>query len=263
MRFRSIFTLAISIVVGVTCAIAKSKPKAKPDVLVVADVLADDSSSVTPTPAKPIYYVILGGMERDLGASIAGLPSVDLAMIRTQLVSALAGRSFIETKLGGPVPRLALVVSWGYANLDTIDVDETNTDDSGESTTSTTTYTMNAREKARLIGWDKAERHLMSSSEADELNSAYRDDRLYIVIAALDAAALQKKQKKLLWRTRISIDALREDLPSNLGMMIADAAPYFARDIDRPVTINDDVRRANVKLGELKFLDETPTPGKK
>ncbi|MEO7599630.1 MAG: hypothetical protein ABIV50_11900 [Opitutus sp.] len=228
--------------------------KPDPDVLVVSDVLASDPMSMLPDSQNPVYYVMLGGLEQDIGAPIAGVKAPDPAKLRAEIVRVLATRHFLETKVGGPLPRIALLFSWGYANLDTMDVDETNSD-TGEIETST--YTFNAREKARLIGLDKARQHLMSASETQDMKSALQDDRLYILIGALDAAALRKKEKKVLWRTRISIDARRETLPESMGVMLASAAPFFARNESRPVIVDDALRRqAAVRLGELKNLGE-------
>ncbi|MEO6002357.1 MAG: hypothetical protein ABIZ04_16055 [Opitutus sp.] len=230
--------------------------KSDPDVLVVADVLAADRTSVAPDPGNPVYYVILGGLQQDMGAPIAGVPDPDPAKLRAELVRVLASRHFLETKPGGPVPSIAIVFSWGYSNLDTLEVAETDSD-SGEVETSV--YTFNAREKARLVGLEKARRHLLSASEADELNSAMKEDRLYIMIGALDAQALRKKEKKVLWRTRISIDARRETLGNAMAIMLTSAAPYFARDESRPIVVDDALRRkTSITFGDLENLGEVP-----
>jgi len=76
----------------------------------------------------------------------------------------------------------------------------------------------------------------------------------------MEAESLRVKKRKLIWRTSISIESLRNSLPEHLGLMIAEAGPYFGHETERPIFRDDDDRRANVKLGELKFLDDEPAP---
>jgi hypothetical protein len=229
-----------------------------PDVLIVADVLAKDPAGLQPAPDKPVYYIFLGGMERDLGDSIGGLPSPDPVLLRAEISAALRKRGFIETKVGGPMPAIAIVYTWGHANLSTGDISETDAE-TGETTT--TTFAYNSREIVQLVGINQARQHLLSSSEAQDLSEAARDDRLYLMVAALDASALRHRKKQLLWRTRMSIDARRHTLAETMGVMLASAAPYFAREESRPVFVDDTQRRkAKVKLGETRFLGEVPAP---
>lgn len=261
---RSFVSLLLALTITGAAPHAQSKPKAPADVLVVADVLEKDPAvRVRPEPGKPIYYFVLGKMERDLGSPYGGVKSPDPEVVHRELTKALASQGYLETKIGGPSPQIVLVVTWGQANLATDNITESvdSTDAATGETTSTdvtTTISYNRREMAQLVGADKAARKLMSSSEVEEINQNLRSDRLYIFVGALDAQALRKKEKKVVWRTRISIDSLREDLNDNLQHMFADAAPYFGRNEEGPVTIDESVRRANVKLGELKFLDDAP-----
>jgi len=227
-----------------------------PDVLIVADVLAEDPAGVQPSPGHPVYYFILGGKERDLGAPIGGMPAPDPQVLRAEIVGALAKRGFVQTVVGGPAPEIVIVYAWGHANLDTENISNTDAE-TGETTTTILSY--NSREIAQLVGINKARRHLLSSSEADELNDAARNDRLYIHIAALDAPALRRKEKKLLWRTRISIDALHHTLPETMHVMLTSAAPFFAREEDRPVIVDDSLRRnATVSIPDFKVIETLP-----
>lgn len=250
------FVSLLALLVTLTPVVTLAKTKPKPDVLVVSDVISTDPAiQVRPEADKPIYYYVLGKLERDLGSPYGGVPSPDPEKVHAELTKAMASQGYIETKVGGPRPQIVVVMTWGQANLSTDEITETD-QETGDQTT--TTFAYNAREMNALVGADKAQKHLMSSSEAAELTDALNSDRLYLFVAALDADALRKKEKKLIWRTRFSIDARREDLPENLGLMFASAAPYFGRDEDRPITVNDEIRNATVKLGELKFLDDAP-----
>jgi len=223
-----------------------AKPKPGPDVLVVGDVMPSIPAAFVPAPDRPVYYVLLGTAERTLGAAWANEPQPDRATLEKEVVRILATQNFQRTQLGGPMPQLALVVTWGSANLMIDDINDTN--DAGETTTSSVVW--NSREIAQLVGADKANQKMLMSFEAEAINDAARQDRLYVMIAAMDAMALAKKQKKLVWRTRISIESRRTSLPESLTVMLNSAGPYLGRGTELPVFIDDNLRRkADVQIG--------------
>lgn len=243
-----------------------AKPKEGPEVLVVSDAPNPAAAALRPTKEKPVYYVILGGAERTLGDPIAGEKMPDSATLKYEIARALHSQGFLLTKVGGPRPEIAIVYAYGTANLSTVDLQDTDPS-TGETTTSTISF--NRGEIAALVGALKADRHLLMSSEADRINQAARDDRLYVLIAALDVDALTRKERKLIWRTRISIDSRRQSLPEALRVMLTSAAPYFATETDLPKFIEDaDRRKAEVLIGTPTVVEDgkastpapTPTP---
>lgn len=232
---------------------AKAKPG--PDVLVVGDAFPALSEEFQPTPEKPVYYVLLGSAEHILGAAWAGEPQPKKEVLEREVVRVLATRNFRRTQVGGPMPQLALIVTWGSANLMTDDLEET--DDAGETTT--TTIQWNRREIAALVGADKARQQLLSGSDAEAINDAARQDRLYLMIAAFDAQALARKKKTLLWRTRMSIESRRTSLPESLVVLLDSGAPYLGRGTELPVFVDDNVRRrAEVKIGTPVVVPDPP-----
>lgn len=238
---------------------AASKPREGPEVLVVSDVVDPKFAALRPTKENPVYYIILGGAERTLGDPIAGEPMPKREQLTQEIERAMASQGFTLTRVGGPRPHVALLFSYGSANLSTVDLDDT---DPSTGETTTTTITFNRREIAALVGAFKADRHLLMSSEADRINEAARDNRLYIFLAAFDVEALVKKQKKIIWRTRISIDSRRQDLPGSMRVMLGSAAPYFATETDLPKFIEDaDRRKTEVIIGTPTVVeDRAPTP---
>ena len=70
---------------------------------------------------------------------------------------------------------------------------------------------------------------------------------------------LQHPIKKLLWRTAISIESRRTSLPENLSVMLASAAPWFGRDSEMPVFVDDAARRkAEVHIGTPVVVPDPP-----
>ncbi len=254
------FALLVALFVFSLAAAASRKPEG-PEVLVVSDVLNGPAEKLRPTKENPVYYIVLGGMERTLGDSIAGEKMPDRAVLTQEIERAMASQGFTLTRVGGPKPSIALLFTYGSANLSTAELNDTDAT-TGETTTSTIAF--NQREIAALVGALKADRHLLMSSEADRINEAAREDRLYILVAAFDVDAMVKKQKKLLWRTRISISSRRQSLPESMRIMLASAAPYFATETDLPRFIEDaDRRKTEVTIGPATVVeDAVPAGGK-
>jgi hypothetical protein len=232
-----------------------AKPKPGPDVLVVADASAAIPDEFRPAPGKPVYYLLLGSAERTLGAAIAGEPQPKREELEAEVARVLAAQGFLRTKLGGPMPQLGIVVTWGNANLMIDDFEET--DDAGNTSTSSVVY--NRREIAQLVGAHQANRQMLSGSEAEDINDAARQDRLYVFVGAFDVQALAKKQKKVMWTTRISIESRRTSLPESLKVMLASAGPYFGKSTEKPVFIDDALRKkAEVHIGEATVVPDAP-----
>jgi hypothetical protein len=237
------------------CTGVLSAKSQDPDVLVVSDALTGGEAPPEPTADNPVYYIFLGGTEQDIGGSIAGIPSPTAAQMREVVARELARRHSIETQLGGPLPQLAVILAWGTAALDTFEQYDSET---GESTN----IAFNEREMRRLLGFTKVQPRPFRKSETDHLNDALNSDRFYILVAALDAMALRQREKKLVWRTRISIDARRTDLVKSMGVMIASAGPFFGRHEDRPVVVDDMLRKnTQVDVGEATVVGtDVPAP---
>ena len=255
---RRLIFFAAGLLAWLVCAAAQ-KPEG-PEVLVVSDVRSKESIALRPTKEHPINFIVLGGGERTLGDSIAGEPMPNRAALTREIEAALVSQGFTLTQLGGPVPHIAILFSYGSANLSTAEINDT---DPATGETSTSTITFNRREIAALVGAFKAERHLLMSSDADRINEAAREDRLYVFLAAFSVEALRKKDKKVLWSTRISIPSRRRTLPESLHVMLASAAPYFATETDLPKFIEDaDRRKTEVRVGTPTVVEEPPAKAK-
>ncbi len=235
-----------------------AKPKPGPDVLVVADVMPEtdaEKAALIATAENPIDYYTRGKKEEHIGTPYANDPMPKPEEVEAELVKMLAKQHYLRSsKPGDPAPQLVILFTWGSANPD---IDQFTETDSETGETTTTTTMSNARRMRSLAGIHKAQDQLLLSSEAATLSDAATSDRLYIFVAAMDAAALRKKEKKLLWRTNISIDNRRTTLVETFGTMLASAAPYFGRENGINEYIDDKMRKseASVTFGELKVLE--------
>jgi len=219
-----------------------------PEVIVVADA-RPEAATLQPAPGRTVFYQLITGREHTIGRAFAGEPLPTTAAVESAVVEALARRGYIRTRPGGPAPSLCILTLWGSANAL---LDEIPGEDGG-------TIFFNQRELRQLTGANKAlRRHGADPRENDTINEAMREDRVYVMLGAFDAAALAQRKKKLLWRTAMSVDSLRHPFPGSLTVMLASAAPCFGRDEDRALVITDTERRARVDLAPLDFLETVP-----
>lgn len=76
----------------------------------------------------------------------------------------------------------------------------------------------------------------------------------FVVATAYDGAAIGQGERRVLWRTKMTVNSLGVGMSDVLAAMIATASPYFGRDMAEPVTVSKRVvREGKVELG-------TPTP---
>jgi hypothetical protein len=253
---------------GQVVATAADKPKnaKEPEVLVVADAVKDVPEGLRPSPGKPIYY-LLGKTQLSLGQSVAGIKMPDPAEVERSVVSTLASQGFIRTEIGGPIPAIFIVASWGDANFADFDYRDPGTDPDLQKALDKASPRERDRQKVEhLVGTDKM--LSLPISDQTKVMAASNEDRLYISIAALDIPALREKKRVLLWRTSMTIDA-RNKLADMVPVMLASAAPFFGRNADTPVFVDDNYRRKfEVDVGELKVVNddaksEAPAKAKK
>ena len=91
----------------------------------------------------------------------------------------------------------------------------------------------------------------------NDLISDIENSRYFVIISAYDfKAVVQNKGTKLLWSTRVSVQAQGNRFDDQLVTMIANASRQFGRDSGR--LIRQYQRTPSVNLGELKFLGVVP-----
>ncbi len=112
-----------------------------------------------------------------------------------------------------------------------------------------------------LMGTSK----MFSSNSIDSSNglkvaAASNEDRIFISVSAFEAQAFAKKEKRLLWRTSMSVD-WRHDFNRTLPVMLASGGPFFGTDTKTPVFLDDRERRNfEVKIGETTTVPDTTRP---
>ncbi len=125
----------------------------------------------------------------------------------------------------------------------------------------------NANEfNAKLLGYveeinraDTPAQFAGAGTALHDLISDLEDERYFFVISAYDfPTAVKTGQRKLLWATRVSIQAQGNKFNEAAGLMLSKASKYFGQDSGR--LIQEFEREGKVHLGDLKFVGVVPDP---
>lgn len=214
------FTLATRLL-GVACLalMAGCTSTLPPQVIVVGDLSPAGKKLTPPDAEHPVYYFPLAVGFKELGASIAGEkpppPKNDVSHI---LAVELAKQHYLVMNAQHPPDQL-LVFWWGSMNPEIQDF--------GSNDPADQTF-FNEREMLALVGAYKTQ--MMASWDADNLKSAARDDRYFVIVIAFDFAAARQHQKKMLWMAKMSAASVGTDLPSVIPALVATGGPTFGRD---------------------------------
>lgn len=110
----------------------------------------------------------------------------------------------------------------------------------------------------RFYQKDAQTQHLVE----DAFSSCY-----FVVATAYDGAAIGQGERRVLWRTKMTVNSLGVGMSDVLPVLIASASPYFGREMAEPVTVSKRIiREGNVKLGTptpVETLSVSPPPGTK
>jgi hypothetical protein len=114
-------------------------------------------------------------------------------------------------------------------------------------------------QNARLLGYvdaindaDGIARYAGGGDHFKELVDDIEEPRYYVLVRAYEfRAAVEKRESKLLWVTRISVAADDEDFDQSLRAMVARAAPYFGRPTGKLIRDFE----GKVELGEASVIE--------
>lgn len=207
----------------------------------------------------PVYYIAHDSGYRQMGEVLGEHPPKAEAL-QQDVIAALAQRGYQAAGPGHP-PSLVLFFVWGSHN-------------SMDRETAAMFPELQARqqlERAVLVGGDKyrqrqSDRMSFGATPAD--NNAKEDylfyqsqhDLYYAIVSAYDYAALANKERKLAWRTTMTVNATGVNMTETLPVLLSSSSFYFGRETVEPVAVMRDLRRGTVTLGPLKILERVADP---
>ena len=119
---------------------------------------------------------------------------------------------------------------------------------------------------AKLLGYVDEINHLDTPARFGGVGTVYNDliddlenERYFFVISAYDfPTAVKTGKRKLMWATRVSIQAQGNKFNEAAALMMSKASKYFGQDSGR--LMQEFEREGKVSLGDLKFVGIVPDP---
>lgn len=209
-----------------------------------------------PTPEKPVYYVAQPKGYSQLGLSVAGEKPPSLAQIDYLVRKALLKNGYRSVRSEQDRPSISIEYRWGTFNAfgPELSEDFRNFADS------------DVLDRARLVGGPKLVSRLARSMEWGE-TFVDREDRMeffkeqaynsiyFVVVQAFDYDALMRGQKRLLWRTNMTVNSGGVSIKETLPPLIAGAAPFLGKETAEPeITSAKLWRKEKIEIGPATVI---------
>lgn len=243
-------------------------PKRDVQVIAVTDTTPVGALRRAATAENPLYYSAVNIGYKDFGGIIAGdkIPPKD-EMVKT-IARVLAKQGYLPASDKNP-PTLLLLWTWGTMNTDRLVLA---TGDEGPQ--------VNRRQLLRFMGAyklgliskeprgfqdDMMMTGVMFRDADSEMIYDLASEDLYVAaISAYDFGAAIRKEKVLLWTTKISCPSRGLAMNETLPTMLAIAGPHIGRETPKPVSINaSDKFKPDVKIGDptvVEYLEKKDLP---
>lgn len=211
-----------------------------------------------PTPEHPVYYVAHSEGYKPMGSSPIRENPPAQEKIDALMQGVLAKRSFLPAREISHPPTLALFYYWGsHSGLDVRDV-----------MGSPELISLRRRdilERARLVGGlDNVQKMARQMDEgipihermAREQHLQYQaaHDLYYVVVSAYDFAALSRGERKLAWRTTLTVNDQGVSMQETLPPLITSAMDFYGRDTGESLALQRRINRGSVTLGPLIII---------
>lgn len=203
------------------------------------------------SPTQPVYYLPLPAGYKQLGAPMGGGKPPPVADLERAMKKSLAGNGYFAAEENGPKPTLVLIYYWGSHN----------TLDPETRAAFPELAARNRLERAVLVGGKKYANQTRSNLEwgpgleertveREFLRDQINEDIYYVVASAYDYNSVARGDKKLAWRTSMTVNAIGVSMAETLGPLIAVASPFFGRETVEPqIDVRRSPRTGKVEMG--------------
>lgn len=244
-------------------------PKHDVQVVTVTDATPEGALRRQPSSASPVYYSAVSVGYRDFGGIIAGEKIPKKEEVVKTIAKVLAKQGYLPATDAHP-PSLLLLWTWGTMNTDMMYLSADDTE--GRQVNRRQLMRFMGAYKLGMISKDRSgfqdelwNSGLMFRDADSELIADFSREDLYIAaISAYDYAAALRKEKVLLWTTKISCPSRGLSLPETLPVMLTLAGPNIGRETARPVYVRaEDKFKPDVRIGDptvIEYIENTPLP---
>lgn len=243
-------------------------PKAEVQVIAVTDTSPAGLLRRPVSAASPAYYMAVSAGYRDFGGIIAGdrIPPKD-EVFKT-IAKVLAKQGYLPATEEHPAS-LLLFWTWGTMNTDRM---VTMNGDEGPQTNRRQLLRFMGAYKLGLISKDKSGFQddmammgpIFRDADQELIDDLSTEDLYVAAISAYDFAAATRKEKVLLWTTKISCPSRGLAMNETLPVMFALAGPHIGRETDKPISIKAaDKLKPEVKIGDpsvVEYMEKTKVP---
>lgn len=273
------------------------------DLTVITEMTEAGKKLAPVSAASPAYYITQSGGFRQMGHPPGNEKSLSQEQVEKILIKSLAANGYHPAELPAKPPSLAIVYIWGSHNLlvegdsenpslsgeavarnlldraalvggekfakqmldlfqqaDSLAMSAPPPRVDPTGAVPTIQPVMGA---AQLEFMNPVSQFKRANSKNEFLVDQAAEDVYYVVASAYDYQSLTKKQRTLLWRTRMTVAASGVSQEQTLPTLIASAAPYFGRDMPEPEILSKRaVRDGQVEVGTPTVV-EPATPAKK
>lgn len=208
------------------------------------------------SPEQPMIFLPYSVGFQAGGTPTAGERPPIPAELEQYMFKALETRGFRPATEGGNPPRLALIYYWGSNN--TMDPDlAKNFPDLWRHETLQRAMLVGGQEFAKRVGviLDFGAGASDMAPEVQKLLVQASKDIYYVVVSAYSYEDLTKNERRLAWRTTMTVTANGVAMRTAMRPLVINAGDYFGRSTLQPVAIRRDVRSGTVTLGPLEVLD--------
>ncbi|HEX2852807.1 MAG TPA: hypothetical protein VHO24_06180 [Opitutaceae bacterium] len=234
---------------------------------VFTELTSEGRTQEPASPENPVYYVAQPDGFRQRGQSVAGEEAPPLAHIDYFVRKALATAGYFSVPSVEVRPSLFILYRWGTHNtMNELFSEEFQRFADAE-----------VLERARLVGgkdlvkemarqmaW--GESILDRNEKLDYLKDQAFNSCYFVVLLAFDYDAMVRGERRLLWRTNMTVNSVGVSLRETLPPLIASAAPFLGRETAEPEITTRTLRdRARVEVGPaiLVGYDEGTRSGAK
>jgi hypothetical protein len=102
--------------------------------------------------------------------------------------------------------------------------------------------------------------YAMTSSKHDFMLSQARRELYYVIATAYDYPSAVRNQRRLLWRTRMTVDSAGVSQEQTLSTLIAHAGPFFGKEMAEPEILTPRAREGRVEIGTPTVVNDEAAP---
>ena len=234
----------------------------KRDIEVITNTEMTPAGRLRPAASKdaPQYYLAISAGFRDFGGTIAGITEPPSQDVVKALSAALAKRGYLPATDQSPPPTLVLFFTWGTLNPESFPGFDPDAPPQISNRQQILRFL-----GAKSTGLDDSFLNPLTApavgltalnADARDLYEAAEEDFYVAVVSAYNLASVQRKQRELLWTTRIASFGRGFDFPDVYPTMAAIGGAEFGRETQKPVWIRASERyQPDIKLGELQVVE--------